>query len=501
MEEVGQKRQGFGSKFGFIMATAGSAIGLGNLWGFPFKAGMYGGAAFVLVYCLMVLLIGIVVMVAEIQLGKRSQANTVVAFTKVHPKLRWIGLLCVLIPFLITSYYTVIGGWSLKYVFNYIFEPGFIASMHGSEYFAGFITQAYEPVLFTILFFTISVVIVCGGIKSGIEKASKIMMPALFVLLVIAVVRALTLGDGVKEGLEFYILKLDFVALGWKGVLAAMGQAFYSLSLGMGIMLAYGSYSGKQIKVGQSALIVSLLDTGVALLAGFAIFPAVFAFGLPTAQGPSLLFAVMPEVFREMAGGQLFGLLFFALVVLAATTSVISLLEVVSQYTIDKFNWSRKKATIVFASAMAFIGIFVSLSQGAVPQYSLFGFDLLTLLDDMTNVVFMPIAAIASCIIAGWVVTPKVMISEIRADGDRFVWGSVWGFLVKYVTPLLILVVLVFGIVSKLEESSQYLGVVLTCLAIILLLIAWNFIADSKYYQSIMEKRANSEEQEHQDAE
>ena len=299
-----KKRNGFASGIGFILAAAGSAVGLGNLWGFPYKTAKYGGAAFVLVYILCVLFIGIIAMIAEVYLGKRSQSNTITAFKKVNNKMGWAGMLAIIIPTFIICYYSVLGGWTVRFTVN-SFQPN--EALSNANSFGSFISNPYTPVIFTSVFLIISAIIIMGGVKEGIEKASKVLMPALFIIVVLIAIYALCLGSGVMEGLNFY-LNPDFSKLGFEGVLAAMGQAFYSLSLGMGIMIAYGSYTGNEIKIGKSAIMICAFDTAVALIAGLAIFtsighfnPEAFKEGSGVAlQSVGLMYQTLPQVFASL---------------------------------------------------------------------------------------------------------------------------------------------------------------------------------------------------------
>ena len=498
-----EKSQGFGSKIGFILAAAGSAIGLGNLWGFPYKAGMNGGAAFVLVYIVMVLIIGCVVMLAEMYIGQRSKRNVVDSFTQISKKFKWAGILAVIAPFVVTGYYIVIGGWSLKYAVSYLGGSGFVGT-DSSAYFQNFISSPIEPIIFALLILVSSLFIVVGGVEKGIEKFSKIVMPLLFLCLLIIVVRSLTLGEGVKDALDFYILKFDFKALGLQGVLAAMGQAFFSLSLGMGTMIAYGSYSKKDMKLSSSVLIICGLDTIIAILAGFAIFPAVFAYGLSPTSGPGLLFVVLAEVFSKMTGGAVFGFIFFILVVFAAITSIISLLEVVSQTATEKKGWSRKKAILIAGSVVAVINIFVSLSQGAVPGINIMGFDLLTLFDEVVNIFIMPVMALMVCISVGWMLKTDDVIQTLRKNGDKFLWGKMFKFFVKYVTPLLIFIIFATGIVDKTKSYNDldlnYYAVTIFAIFIFVFAISISIYMNKKenkqlnYDKDKIEEKENVEE-------
>lgn len=500
-----KKQQGFGSKIGFILAAAGSAVGLGNIWRFPYLVGRHGGGAFVLVYLLSVLLLGTVVMIAEMFIGKRAQMDIVNSYGKANKWLKWIGLLGVMVPFIISTYYAVIGGWASGYAVEYIINSDAIAQGGADAAFSSFRGDPVRSILFFALFLVAAILIVCGGVQKGIEKAGKILMPALFVLLIAVIIAAMCLpgkgeGQTVVDGLTFYLGKFDFEALGWNGVIAAMGQAFFSLSLGMGVMIAYGSYTGKGINLAKSALTVCGLDTLVALLAGFAIFPAMFATGnsaLVSKAGAGLMFIALPEVFAAMGtAGNFVGFMFFTLVIFAAITSLISLIEVVSQYTLEKYHWSRAKATCVFGGIIGLIGLFVCLSQG-YKKYNLFGFDLLTYFDEVTNAVIMPILAFAACITVGYVIKPKNVMKELEEMGSSFKGQKFWLAMTMSVTPALVLIVLIMGIIDKFpyfadpENGGLNYGYVLGgAVVLIVLTFLWNFMQDSKKVQEFKAKRA-----------
>lgn len=469
--EGSKKKNGFASGLGFILAAAGSAVGLGNIWGFPYKTAKYGGAAFVLVYILCVLFIGSIALVAEIYLGKRSQANTVTAYKKVKKGFGWVGLLVCLIPVFIACYYSVLGGWTLRFAMN-SFQS--IPAAGNEPSFGTFIANPYEPVIYTIIFMALAALIIMGGIKGGIEKASKVLMPLLFIILVAVAIYALTLGDGVVKGLEFYLVP-KFENLTFDGVIAAMGQAFYSLSLGMGIMVAYGSYTGKEIKIGRSIAMISLFDTLVALIAGLAIFSAVGALA-PDLLDPSkvekfagvgLVYQVLPMIFNKMGDiGQFISFFFFAMIVIAAVTSVISLVETGVQFVIQKFKVSRKVATLAVCGLCCLVSIPVAWSVGGAFNGSImvFGFDLLTFMDEMTNTVLMPIGALCSCLAIGWFMDEKLTpnpfktLDTLTKDGLELhpVFAKIFAVMVKYVTPILIMFIEVAGIITKTANVNFY---------------------------------------------
>ncbi len=473
--EKAKKRNGFASGLGFILAAAGSAIGLGNLWSFPYKTSANGGAAFVLVYVISVIIIGSIVMIAEIYLGKRAQANPISAYKKTNKYVGWLGLFAIIIPFIITCYYAVLGGYTIKYAMN-----SFAGNAGNTANFGG---NVGEVILYTAIFVVMALVVIMGGVKGGIEKASKVLMPALFILLVAIVIYCLTLGEGVSEGLAFY-LKPDFAQLGFKGVLAAMSQAFYSLSLGMGIMVSYGSYTGTDIKVGKSVIMICLFDTLVALLAGLAIFPSLYHYKAVTGEtirtsGLLLMFETLPYVFENLGAiGQIISFFFFGMVMIAALTSVISLMEVVTQFVIQKFKVNRKRAILIVAIIcfVASIPIGISLGELIKSTYldnyaqsmTICGQDWLDFFDIVTNTVLMPVCALGSCIAIGWLTdkrkgkdkfNPLLLSVDLINDGLNLgIFQKVFAVMIKYVTPILIIVVEFFGVRDVLFPTDSVTG-------------------------------------------
>ncbi len=454
-----KKQNGFGSGIGFVLAAAGSAVGLGNLWGFPYKTHAYGGAAFVLVYIACVLFIGVITMLSEIYIGRRTQANPVTAFKKIHPAVGWFGVLAVLIPAFITCYYAVLGGYTVRFTVN--------SFAGNSGTFVPFASNVPLVILCTAVFIGMALFVVMAGVKGGIEKASKVLMPVLFIILVCTAIFSLSLGEGVKEGLIFY-LKPDFSKLTGTGILAAMGQAFYFLSLGMGAMIVYGSYTGKEVNLVKSTAMICLCDTAVALLAGFAIFPAVYHFTATTGlevdsiQGVGLMFQTLPMVFEDLGFvGKCISFFFFAMIAIAAVTSVISLLEVVCQFFIQKFGIRRKKAVSVLAIVCFAVSIPVGISLGQVLEGDegaivVFGQNLLDFFDIVTNTVLMPVCAFFGCVAVGWFIGPRRAVKEMEEDGQRlgFLRG-IYQVMVKYITPLFILVIEVFGVFDLIFPAKE----------------------------------------------
>ncbi len=439
----------WGSNFGFIMAAVGSAVGLGNLWGFPYKLGKSGGFAFLLVYLIFVVTVGVVVILGELAIGRKTKLSPVGAYRAMDKRFTFNGWFGILAAFVILSFYSVLGSWSLKYFITYVLEifgAGF-NGMSGGDFFGAFVSDPVQSIIYHTVFMALTGVIVLGGVQAGIEKYSKVMMPALFVLLVVIIIRSVTL-PGAMAGVEF-MFKPDFSFLSnassfFSVVSTALAQMFFSLSLGMGAMVAYGSYLGKDSNLVKNSMIIPALDTLVALMAGLAIMPAVFATGIDPASGPSLLYITLREVFSHMAGGAIFGAIFYLLIVFAALTSAISLLEVSTSYFVDEQKWTRKKATLVAGAATFVVGIPTALSFGVLSKVRLPALngqmmEILDWMDYLGEYVLMTLGAFVMCILIGWVVKPEKCIDEIEANGVKFPLKHVWSFMIKYVTPVFVL--------------------------------------------------------------
>lgn len=451
-----KKTVGFASSLGFILAAAGSAVGLGNIWAFPYKTSQNGGAAFVLLYIACVIFIGFVTMLSEIYLGRRAAANPITAYKKVSKNLGWCGLVAITIPVFITCYYSVLGGWTTKFAVN---------SFHGNAGILGtFSVNTGEVILYTAIFVAIAAIIIACGVEEGIERMSKVLMPILFLIVVGVAIYSLTLGEGVAEGLAFY-LKPDFSVITFKSVLAAMSQAFFSLSLGMGIMLTYGSYTGKGINVVKSTAMICLFDTVVALIAGLAVFPAVAHFDpslLGSSRGVGLIFIILPQVFDSMGFvGKIVSFAFFLMVVIAAITSVMSLIEVATQFVIQKFKANRKVSALIVSGICFLVSIPVGISLGhvAILEESspvLFGLDWLTFFDEVTNTVLMPVCALFACVAVGWIIKPKNAIREMEDEGCRMPpWlERFYSVMIRYITPLLIVIVEIGGLASEIQSGN-----------------------------------------------
>jgi len=441
----------WGTRIGFIAAAAGSAVGLGNIWKFPYITGMYGGAAFVIVYLLFVVLVCIPVMSSELLIGRLTSKNPVGAFKELAPKSSWwlVGAMGILAGFIILSFYSVIGGWAISYIFK---SGAYMASggENAANVFVGFITSPVAPLVWHGIFMAICIGIVMAGVEKGIEKYSKILMPALIVLMLILIIRSVTL-PGSTEGLAFY-LNPDFSKLSAEGILAALGQAFFSLSLGMGCMITYGSYLKKDSNIPTDSYWISGADTVIALLAGLMIFPAVFAFGLEPGAGPGLTFITVPAVFASMGAiGHFFGIIFFMLLTFAAVTSAISLLEVVCAYFIDEKKWDRKKATVTMGIIIFLIGVPCSLGQGVWSHIKIIGGrDILDSLDFVASNIFLPLGGFLMLIFIGWFwgTDKAIKAGNEGAAKGSITLGSGYAFLVKYVAPIALIVVFIMKVME-----------------------------------------------------
>lgn len=447
-----QKRENWGSRLGFIMAAAGSAVGLGNIWKFPFTAGENGGGAFVLLYLIFVVIIGFSVMLTEFAVGRRKQLAAVGAYKSVDKSWTFAGVLGVFSGFLIMGFYPVVGGWALAYIFkvgtgSLLSNPTAIEST-----FTGFITNPSQPLMWMIVYLILNVLIVVKGVSSGIEKAGKVLMPLLFVILIIISIKGLTL-PGAMAGMEF-LFKPDFSKINGSVVLSALGQAFFSLSLGMGCMITYGSYLAKKENLVQNAAIVTAMDTAVALLAGIAMFPAMFAFNIAPTQGPGLVFVVVPTLFAEMGSiGMLFALLFFIALTVAALTSSVSLLEVVVAFLIDEKQFTRPKAVLSASCTMILLCVLASLSLGGVGP-KVFGIGAFDIFDKLTDKIFLAIGGMFIAIFAGWRLNKKDLKNEITNNGEiSFPIFELWYSLVKYIIPITIFVVAIGGIYDGFQTG------------------------------------------------
>lgn len=434
------KRATFGSKIGVILATVGCAVGLGNIWRFPYMLGENGGAAFLLVYISCILFLGIPVMITEFFIGRYSRKNAAGAFKVMAPGTKWsvIGYNGVTAAFLILGYYAVVSGWTLEYIVQ-----AFSGSLEGknatdfADEFTAFSTGVFRPILWTVVFIALTHIIIISGVKEGIERASKVMMPVLFLILIALCVRSATL-PGASEGLSF-LFNPDFSKINSSVVLSAMGQAFFSLSIGMGCLITYASYFGKQTNLQTTALQVTALDTLVAVLAGVMIFPAVFSFGIEPTTGPELVFITLPNVFEQLPFGNIWSFVFFVLLALAALTSTISLHEVSTAYVHEEYHISRKKAAVIVSIGVTILGILSSLSMGLLKSYTLFGLNFFNLLDFVTAKIMLPLGGMMICIFTAKRVDKLLLKEEVTNHGTiRFYFFNTYAFFVKYIAPIAI---------------------------------------------------------------
>ncbi len=440
-------RGAFSSKLGFILAGAGSAIGLGAIWRFPYMTGANGGAVFVLVFLACCFFIGVPVMIAEITLGRHARRNPVGAFNLLSAGGLWkaVGALCVASGFMIFSWYSVIAGWVLGYLWHAAIGT-FATSRSADEVGAFFASYAASP--FTVLGLHLAIIgatacVVLRGVKEGIERLSKWLMPVLFVLLILLALRAVTL-PGAGAGLEFY-LKPDFSKFSSGMLLAAMGQALFSLSIGMGTMLTYGSYLSKEENIPAAAAWITFFEVLVSLIAGFAILPAVSAMGQSFTEGPRLIFVVLPSIFASMPGGYLFGVGFFVLVIIAALTSTVSILEVPVAYFVDERRWSRPAAALFVAGSAFVLGMPAALAHGASGVWSSLpgrGTDFFTIVSTLFGDISLSVGSFFIAIFVGWVWGARKGVGEIESATTRFRLAPAWSFLIRWVAPAAILIVL-----------------------------------------------------------
>ena len=436
-------RANFGSKLGVILASAGSAVGLGNIWRFPFETGNHGGAAFILIYLGCVLFFGIPIMVAEFSIGRHSRANTAGAYQKLAPGThwRWVGRMGVLAGFLILGYYSVVAGWTLEYIVQA--GTNAFAGQSANDFIAsfnGFIAHPWRPALWMVAFMLMTHFIIVKGVEKGIEKSAKIMMPMLFLLLIVLAVCSVSL-PGAGAGIEF-LLKPDFSKVDGNVLLGAMGQAFFSLSLGMGCLCTYASYFRNDTNLPKTALNVGWIDTIVAILAGFIIFPAAFSVGIQPDAGPSLLFITLPNVFQQAFGNLpwlavILSIMFYVLLALAALTSTISLHEVVTAYLHEEFNLTRGRAAKLVTAGCTFLGVLCSLSLGVGKELTVFGLTLFDLFDFLTAKIMLPLGGFFIAIFTGWYLDKRIVWEEVSNNGTlpKVVY-RIWLFLLKYIAPI-----------------------------------------------------------------
>ena len=442
-----QNRSSFTGKIGFVLAAAGSAVGLGNIWRFPYLAAKYGGGIFLLVYIALSVTFGFSLMVAEIAIGRKTGKSAIEAYGTLDKRFSFVGVLAAAVPVLILPYYSVIGGWVTKYFAGFV--VGEHVAMTSDSFFGNYISSAGEPLLWFALFLGATALIVLFGVEKGIEKVSKVMMPVLILLTLFIALYSIFTMDGAWEGVMYYIVP-DFSKFSIMTVVAAMGQLFYSMSLAMGIMITFGSYMKKDISIEKSVKQIELFDTGVAFLAGLMIIPAVFVFD-PTklgASGPGLMFQVLPKVFHTMPGGRFIGIAFFLMVLLAALTSSISLMETVVSIFMDRFKLNRPVSCLIVLGISVLLGVPSSLGYSLWSEVTVMGMQILDFFDFFSNNLLMPIVALITALFAGYVLKPKTVIDEVTLEGNRFKWRGLFEVVIRYVAPVCILVILVSSVLS-----------------------------------------------------
>ncbi len=441
-------RDGFTSKFGILCAAAGSAVGLGNIWRFPYVVGESGGAAFLLIYLGLVVLLGIPVMLSELLIGRRGQRNAFGSFRLLAPGKKWwlVGVMGIAAAFMILAFYSTIAGWTLEYLIK-AFSNSFSgkSSDELGAMFQVFHTQAFRPLVWQVIFMAMTAGIILGGVRKGIEKYTKVLMPFLVVLLLIMAIRALTL-PGAMGGLSF-LFKPDFSEINSRVFLSALGQAFFSLSIGMGTLITYGSYINKKNNLNNIAIEVSVVDTLIAILAGVAIFPAVFAFGLDPAEGPGLIFHVLPNIFQQMPGGYFFAVIFFLLLVIAALTSSISILEVVVAYLVEELKIVRSKATLLATVAALFVGLFCTLSFGALKDVTLGSLSIFGVLDFTASNILLPLGGLFIVLFVGWYLKDSDVKDELSNGGLlKLKIYRLFRFVLRFIAPVAIAIVFMHSI-------------------------------------------------------
>ena len=457
MNHKNNKRSSFSGKIGFVLSAAGASVGLGNIWRFPYLAAKYGGGIFLLVYIVLAVTFGYTMIVAETALGRMTKKSPVGAFGTFGKsgRLKFGGWINAIIPILIVPYYSVIGGWVIRYLADYI-------SGHGSElaqdgYFSGFISSGLSAEVCFLIFTIFTLVIIFAGVRNGVERVSKLMMPVLVVLSVIIAVYSVT-RPGALAGVKYFLVP-NVANFSWMTVVTAMGQMFYSLSIAMGILVTFGSYMKEDVSIEESTENVEVFDTAIAIMAGLMIIPAVFSFsgGDPdTLQaGPSLMFITIPKVFESMGFGHVVGVLFFLLVLFAAITSSIALTESAVSTFEDELGWNRQKATGCIGVIMVALGSLSALGYGPLAGVTVFGMQFLDFFDFLTNSVMMPIAAIATCLLVSRVVGVEKIAEEVTADGKPFRRKKIFNFMIRYLCPVFAAIILVSSVANALGWISM----------------------------------------------
>ena len=444
-----EARSNFTGKLGFVLTAAGSAVGLGNIWRFPYLAAKYGGGIFFLVYLVLAVTLGFALMCAEVAIGRKTGQSAIRAFGMLNKKYTFIGWLAAIVPVIILPYYSVIGGWVIKYFAVFISGRASTSAVDG--YFEGFIGGAMEPLGWFFLFLSLTALVVLFGVQKGVEKVSKWMMPILVLLTAVIAVYILFM-PGAMDGVRYYLTP-DFSKFSATTVLAAMGQLFYSMSIAMGIMITYGSYMKKDIRLETSVRQIEGFDTAIAFLAGLMVIPAVFSFSggdeAALGKGPGLMFVTLPKVFASMPGGTVIGALFFLLVFFAALPSSISLMETIVSILQDKLGWERRRSCIVVFLVSLLLGLPSSLGFGVLNKVKVAGLTFLDMFDFLSNSVLMPIVALLTCLFVGYVIKPKNLIEEMEVGG-KFTSRRLFTVIIKYVAPVCIVLILISSVLDGL---------------------------------------------------
>lgn len=454
-ENKSTAKSGFSSKIGFILAAAGSAVGLGNIWRFPYLAANYGGGVFLLTYLIFAVTFGFALMITEIAIGRKTGKSVIGAYKAIDKRFSPLGLLAALVPAIILPYYCVIGGWVLKYLTVFVSGNGTQAAGDGS-FFTGFIGEATQPTLFFVIYVALTAAVVMLGVKKGIEQVSKFMMPLLVILTIVIAVFTIT-REGALEGVKYYLIpNFDGFTVSklLKTIAAAMGQLFYSMSLAMGIMITYGSYMRKEDSLEGSVRHIEIFDTAIAFLAGLIIVPSVFVFSGGNTDtlkaGPSLMFITLPNVFESMKGGQIIGAVFFVLVALAALTSSISLMETVVSIICEKFKIKRIPCCLIVIVLCVAIGMLSVLGYSIWDTVTIFGYQFLDFFDFISNNIMMPIVAFLTCMLISYVVGTKYIEDEVTLGQQRFKARALFRVMVKYICPVCMIIILITPFVTTI---------------------------------------------------
>ena len=457
MEKHGEKRSTFSGKLGFVLSAAGASVGLGNIWRFPYLAAKYGGGIFLLVYIILALTFGYTMIVAETTIGRMTKKSPVGAYQS-FGKASWMkfgGWINAVIPILIVPYYSVIGGWVIKYLAGYVMGQG--TDLASDGYFSAFISDGVSTEICFILFSLFTVAIIYAGVRNGVERVSKFMMPILVVLSVIIAVYSVT-RPGAMAGVKYFLIP-NMDNFSWMTVVAAMGQMFYSLSIAMGILVTFGSYMKRDVSIEDSTRNVEIFDTAIAIMAGLMIIPAVFAFSGGDAAslqaGPSLMFITIPKVFESMGLGRLVGIMFFLLVLCAAVTSSIALTESAVSTFQDELKWGRKKATIVVGAIMIALGSLSALGYGPLAGVKIIGMQFLDFFDFLTNSVMMPIAAFTTCLLVSKVIGVKKIEEEVLHGEGTFRRKKIFNFMIKYLCPIFAVIILLSSVANAFGWISM----------------------------------------------